>query len=112
MSVPPEPPRHEAKKKQRVEREPSSSSEETSIPEHPPVALENSAESSEETFQEVPVVTKRRGGKKGMRDSDLFQEDALRHREEEAQLVKQRMDQVPPRKFLAPRDTAVTTGSV
>ena len=106
---PPEPPRHVAKKQQRIEKEPSSSSEQASIPEPPPVAMENSEQSSEETFQEVPVVAKRRGGKKGMRALDLFEEEALRQREEEVQLTNQRADPVAARKFLAP--TSAPTGS-
>ena len=106
----PEPPRHVVKKKQRVEREPSSSSQQTSIPEPPPVATENSAQSSEEAFQEVPVVAKKRGGKKGMRVLDLFEEEALRQREEEVELTNQRADPAPPRKFMAPRDTSVPSG--
>ena len=51
-----------SKKKQRIERQ-MSSSEQASIPDSPAVAMVENTEYAEE----VPVVAKRRTGKKGMR---------------------------------------------
>ena len=98
--------RHISKKKQRIEIQPSSSSERASIPQETPVATEEPAQSSEDAYQEVPVVAKRRAGRKGMRAMDLFEEEVVKQREEDLEvLANQRQDTMPPRK-LAPSNTS------
>ncbi|KAI6659746.1 hypothetical protein LOD99_10679 [Oopsacas minuta] len=84
-----------SKKKQRIERHSSSSSEQPSIPDIPAVAMEEAVQSSEETFHQVPVVAKRRPGKKGML-TGLFGEQGY----EDKELTNERREDFPVQRFM------------